>query len=173
MIVASSCGLCGVRSIEKTLTQSAPVDFDLSLSHELLLQMPERLADAQRIYPATRAAHAAGVFSDRGEFVAFAEDIGRHNALDKAIGKCLLNKLSVQGLGVVLSSRASFEMVSKAVRAGIEIVLASSAASALAIEAAHQWNMTLCGPIRNNTALVHTHPQRITENGKPIPIKSN
>lgn len=172
MIVASSCGLCGVRTIEKTLAQSVPVDFNLSISQELLLQMPDRLSFVQRIYPATRAAHAAGIFSDTGELVAFAEDIGRHNALDKAIGKCLLNRVSTKGLGVVLSSRASFEMVSKAVRAGIEIVLASAAASALAIQAAQKWNMTLCGPIRNGYALIHTHPQRITENGKPIPNQS-
>lgn len=173
MIVASSCGLCGVRTIEKTLRESVPVGFGLSISNELLLQMPDRLSDAQRIYPTTRAAHAAGIFSDRGELIAFAEDIGRHNALDKAIGKCLLNGLSPRGLGVVLSSRASFEMVSKAVRAGIEIVLASAAASALAIQAAHQWNMTLCGPIRNDYAFVHTHPQRINENGRSIPIKND
>jgi FdhD protein len=173
MIVASSCGLCGVRTIEKTLQESVPVDFGLSLSHELLLQMPDRLSEAQRIYPTTRAAHAAGIFSNEGELVAFAEDIGRHNALDKAIGKCILNGLSTRGLGVVISSRASFEMISKAVRAGIEIVLASAAASALAIRAAHQWNMTLCSPVRSDYALIHTHPQRITENGKPISTQSN
>lgn len=172
MIVASSCGFCGVRTIERTLQESAPVGFGLSISHELLLQMPDRLSNTQRIYRATRAAHAAGIFSDRGELVAVAEDIGRHNALDKAIGKCLLNGLSPRGLGVVLSSRASFEMVSKAVRAGIEIVLASAAASALAIQAAHQWNMTLCGPVRDDYAFVYTHPQRIIENGRSIPANN-
>ncbi|MBN1652786.1 MAG: formate dehydrogenase accessory sulfurtransferase FdhD [Deltaproteobacteria bacterium] len=171
MIVASSCGLCGSRTIERTLAETRPAGFTLTLPRELLLQMPDRLFAAQRVYPATRAAHAAGIFNQNGEIVAFAEDIGRHNALDKAIGKCLLDRVSIKGLGVILSSRASFEMVSKAARAGLEMVLASGAVTSLAIEAAELWNLTLCGPTRNDGASIHTHPERITLNDFSITRK--
>jgi FdhD protein len=165
MLVASSCGLCGVRLIERTLWNTPPVEDSLRLSPGFLVGLPEKLAGEQRLYPATRGAHAAGIFAAQGDFLAFAEDIGRHNALDKAIGKCLLEGRSMERCGVALSSRASFEMVAKAGRAGLELVAAVSAPSSLAVEAAEMLNITLCGSIKGGKADIYTHRRRIIEKG--------
>jgi FdhD protein len=161
MIVASSCGLCGARTIERTLSDMPKLATTLYLSRDLLLQMTDKLWALQRVHPLTRGAHAAGIFTADGQIAAFAEDIGRHNALDKALGKCLLARHSTVGCGAVLSSRASFEMVAKAARAGIEIVVAAAAPSSLAIESASNWNLTLCASVRSGRANLYTHPQRI------------
>ncbi len=165
LIVASSCGLCGVRTIEKTLSDTPEVGNSLCLDEALLMQMVDRLWGLQRVYPATGGAHAAAVFSPTGEVLSSAEDIGRHNALDKAIGKCLLAGRSTKGCAVALSSRASFEMVAKAARAGVELMAAASAPSSLAIDAAHRWNLTLCASIRGGEATVFTHPKRVSVRG--------
>lgn len=167
MLVSSSCGLCGIRLIERTLWNTPPVPSSLRLSAELLIRMPDRLADEQRIYRRTRGAHAAGIFNDRGDFLAFAEDIGRHNALDKVIGKCLLARRPPRGLGVVLTSRASFEMVAKAGRAGLELIAAVSAPSSLAVETARTLNITLCGSVQRGKADLFTHPRRVVTAGRP------
>jgi FdhD protein len=167
MLVSSSCGLCGVRLIERTLWNTPPVPKSLRLSAELLIRMPDRLVDEQRIYRQTRGAHAAGIFDDRGDFLAFAEDIGRHNALDKVIGKCLLGRRPPRGLGVVLTSRASFEMVAKAGRAGLELIAAVSAPSSLAVETARTLNITLCGSVQRGKADLFTHPRRVVVAGRP------
>lgn len=170
MIVASSCGLCGVRTIERTLSDTKQVGMNLRIEADMLTNITDRLFDLQKIYPTTGGAHAAGVFTPQGNIIAFAEDIGRHNALDKVIGKCLIGGHPLKGFGIVLSSRASFEMISKAARSGVEIVAAASAPSSLAIHAAQKWNLTLCGPIRRGNALVHTHPQRIILAGEEIQL---
>jgi FdhD protein len=165
MLVSSSCGLCGVKLIEKTLWNTRPIETSLRLPAELLTALPDRLAGAQRVYRSTRGAHAAGIFDARGEFLSFAEDIGRHNALDKAVGKCLLDGRVPKGCGVALSSRASFEMVAKAGRAGLEIIAAVSAPSSLAVETAEMLNITLCGSVREGKADIYTHPGRVVEGG--------
>ena len=115
----------------------------------------------QKIFEQTGGSHAAAIFNSTGEIVAVAEDLGRHNALDKAIGSVLLERGSVQGCGVVLSSRLSLEMVLKAVRAGLEVMLAVSAPTSLAIDVAQQFGVTLCGFVRAERATVYTHPDRI------------
>ena len=92
---------------------------------------------------------------------AAAEDIGRHNALDKAIGACLLAGRSTAGCGGVLSGRVSFEIVAKAARAGLEVIIAVSGPTSLAVEAADHWHITLCGFVRGGRMNVYTHPGRI------------
>jgi FdhD protein len=161
MLVSSSCGLCGVRLIERTLWNTRPVPTSLKLPADLLIEMPDRLAAEQRVYRQTRGAHAAGIFDGRGDFLAFAEDIGRHNALDKVIGKCLLGRRPARGLAVALTSRASFEMVAKAGRAGLELIAAVSAPSSLAVEAARTLNITLCASVQRGKADLFTHPRRV------------
>jgi FdhD protein len=161
MLVSSSCGLCGVRLIERTLWNTPPVPLSLRVTPELVIGMPDRLAGEQRVYRSTRGAHAAGIFDGSGEIVAFAEDIGRHNALDKVIGKRLLQQRPTRGLGVALTSRASFEMVAKAGRAGLEIIAAVSAPSSLAVETARTLNVTLCASVQRGKADVFTHPRRV------------
>ena len=89
------------------------------------------------------------------------EDIGRHNALDKAVGKCLLEDRPLRGLGVMLSGRSSLEMLTKASQAGLEIVAAVSAPTSLAIDVAERCGITLCGYVRADRATIYTHPHRV------------
>ncbi len=161
LIVASSCGMCGARNIEKVLSGTHPCNSTLEVPWDALIGVVDRLKPMQVAFGETGGAHAAGVFTADGEIVFFAEDIGRHNALDKAIGKCLLAGQSAEGCGVVLSGRVSFEMVVKAAKAGIELIVAISAPSSLTVEAAELWNMTLCGFVRGGRGNVYTHPERI------------
>jgi len=163
MIVASSCGMCGVRNIEKMLTDMPPCDRMLEISTSRILVISETMRSMQTLFEKTGGAHAAGIFDVDGNILAFAEDIGRHSAFDKAIGKCLMTNLETRGCGVVLSGRISLEMVTKAARAGIELIGAVSAPSSFAIEAAKRWNITVCGFVRTGRMNVYTHPQRITD----------
>ncbi|NQT20353.1 MAG: formate dehydrogenase accessory sulfurtransferase FdhD [Planctomycetes bacterium] len=161
LIVASSCGMCGSRSIEDILEGLRPVGNTLTVPPSTLTAATEKMRARQNLFEQTGAAHAAGVFLPDGEIVAFAEDIGRHNALDKAIGKCLLMEQAIRGCGAVLSGRVSFELVTKAAGAGIELIVAISAPSSLAIDVARRTNITLCGFVRSGRATVYTNPQRI------------
>jgi FdhD protein len=164
LIVASSCGMCGARNIEKMLASIPPCKHSLEVEEDLLFEITDKLREAQEVFAATGTAHAAAVFDGQGAISPVAEDIGRHNALDKVIGKCLLAGLALRGRGIVLSSRISLEMVSKAGRAGIELIVAVSGASSLAIEAARQWNITLCGFVRQGKANIYAGPERIRRN---------
>lgn len=164
LIVASSCGMCGARNIEKMLATMPRCEQALEVEADLLFEVTDKLRARQEVFAVTGTAHAAAVFDGQGVISAVAEDIGRHNALDKAIGKCLLAELPLHRRGVALSSRVSLEMVTKAVRAGIELIVAVSGASSLAIEAARQWNITLCGFVRNGCANIYTYPERIRLN---------
>jgi FdhD protein len=163
MIVASSCGMCGVRNIEKLLADIPGCENTLKISSNELIGISETMRSRQTLFEATGGAHAAGIFDDVGNIRAFAEDIGRHSAFDKAIGKCLLAGLETTGRGVVLSGRISLEMVTKAARAGIELIAAVSAPSSFAIEAAQKWNITLCGFVRAGRMNVYTHQERIED----------
>lgn len=126
-----------------------------------LFNIVHQLQTQQRIFAVTGGVHAAGIFDTNKKIIAFAEDVARHNALDKVIGECLLNRQNIQSCGAVLSSRATFEMVNKAARAGLEIIIAVSAPSSLAIETAKKYNITLCGFARNGTANIYTGKDRI------------
>jgi len=163
LIVASSCGLCGSRNIAKLMASTPGVGRSLAISERCGQELTARLRETQTVFAATGGAHAAAVFNAEGEFLASAEDIGRHNALDKAIGACLLAGRDTVGCGVVLSGRVSFELVAKAARAGIEIILAVSGPTSLAVEAANHWNITLCGFVRGERMNVYAHPARIEE----------
>jgi len=166
MIVATSCGMCGQRTLEALLTRTEPCQFTTTIAPENLLAVTDHLLAMQDLFRATGGSHAAGVFDTDGNVVAFGEDIGRHTALDKAIGKCLLAGRNPAGCVAALSGRASFEMVAKAARAGIEIVAAVSAPSSFAVEAAEKWGVTLCGFVRPPRANVYTHAERIVTPGE-------
>lgn len=161
LIVASSCGMCGVRNIEKMIEKMLPVDKTLTVTVAGLVGITEKLRSMQGLFKVTGGAHAAGVFDGDGEIFAFGEDIGRHSALDKAVGKCVLSDRSMKGAGVVLSGRVSLEMVSKAAKAGIELIAAVSAPSSMAVAVAEKWNITLCGFVRGKGLNVYTHPERV------------
>jgi FdhD protein len=160
--VASSCGMCGsLRSLEDLLADVPPVGDSLQLSSGRLQEAAREMREHQRLFVETGGTHAAGIFNAPGELLALAEDMGRHNALDKAIGRCLLARRALPGGWAMLSGRVSLELVSKAARAGVELLAAVSAPSSLAVQAAEQWNMTVCGFVRGDRATVYTHERRV------------
>lgn len=163
LIVASSCGMCGSRDVEEVLAGLNPLDETLKVSAGLLTGLADRMAFRQELFRQTGGAHAACIFRADGTIIAFAEDIGRHNALDKAIGKCLLERAPTGGCGAILSGRLSFELASKASHAGIEVAAAVSAPSSFAIEVAERCNLTLCGFVRPGRITVFAGRQRITD----------
>jgi FdhD protein len=162
VVINSSCGICGPREIlEDNAMNLEAVDDSLHISHSRFAALMTQMREGQQIFEQTGGSHAAAVFDESGQVLAVAEDLGRHNALDKAIGMVLLHRGNVSGCGVVLSSRLSLEMVLKAVRTGLQIMLAVSAPTSLAIEVADKFGVTLCGFVRDKRATVYTHPQRV------------
>ena len=162
LIVSTSCGICGSRDIEERLS-GPPVGDQLRVAGSQLIAIGQAMRQKQDLFARTGAAHAAAVFDADCQIIAFAEDIGRHSALDKAIGKCLLAEQSTAGCGVMLSGRVSYELVCKAAAAGLEVVAAVSAPLSLAVEAATQRKITLCAFVRDDRATVYTHRRRITD----------
>ncbi len=161
LLVVSSCGMCGSTDMQERIAALPPVGNTLLINTELMNRAMALLTDKQDVFKKTRGTHAILIFDAKGEAVSFAEDIGRHNALDKAIGKILLAGKTAKGYGAVLSGRVSFEMVSKCSLAGIEIILAVSAPTSLALDAALHCGITLCASVRNGGATIYTHPERI------------
>lgn len=166
LIIASSCGMCGVRNIEKMFQNIPACESKLKVTSRLLIEVMKKLRSLQHVFELTGGSHGAAIFNGDGEIIAFAEDIGRHNALDKAIGKCLLAELALRNCGVAISGRVSLEIVTKAARAGIELIAAVSAVSSYAISAAEKWNITLCGFVRPDKTNVYTGPERIINHDK-------
>ncbi len=162
VVINSSCGICGPREIlEDNALQLPIVAEGLHLQRQNFAPLMEQMRRGQQIFRQTGGSHAAAIFDDTGKVLAIAEDLGRHNALDKAIGMVLLQRGSVENCGVVLSSRLSLEMVLKAVRTGLQMMLAVSAPTSLAIEVADKFGVTLCGFVRDQRATVYTHPRRV------------
>lgn len=159
--VQSSCGACGASDVEHLLHDVFPIVASTTLSRSTLQRLASAMQARQALWRRTGAAHAALLFSPDGEVLAFAEDLGRHNALDKAIGRCLLDGVALDGCGAMLSSRLSFEMVAKAARARLAIVAGVSAASSLAVRTAQDCGITLCGFVRDGRATVYTHARRV------------
>jgi FdhD protein len=162
----SSCGLCGKASIDAVRTRSA---FDVHadavrLSPALLAALPERLREAQRIFDATGGLHAAALFDGTsGELLALREDVGRHNAVDKVIGWALRGgRLPLRGTVLLVSGRASFELVQKAAMAGVPALCAVSAPSSLAAELAEASGLTLVGFLRPPSMVVYAGAERLT-----------
>jgi len=168
LIVSSSCSLCGSsESVEGILSRITPVQKRGKASLAFILDAIQSMRSRQTLFQHTGGSHAAALFDRGGEMVAMAEDVGRHNALDKAIGKCLLGKIPTAGGTAVLSGRLSLEMVAKAAKAGLEIVAGVSAATSLAVSAADRLNITLCGFARENRITIFSHPERITPAATP------
>lgn len=159
LIVTSSCGMCG-KHIEAGLA-SPPLGRSLCATREQLVALAAGLRERQTVFLRTGGAHAAAVFDGDAKVLSFAEDLGRHNALDKAVGKLVLEGCDPCGHGVLLSGRVSYEMATKAARAGLEIIAAVSAPSALAVEACEARNVTLCCFVRDDRITVFAHPERI------------
>jgi FdhD protein len=158
----SSCGICGRVSIESLATRAEPLASTITVASEVMRMLPDRLRARQPLFEQTGALHAAGIFSATGECVASAEDVGRHNAVDKVVGEMLFaGRLPVRGHVLAVSGRVSYEIVQKAWLAGLEIICAVSAPSSLGIELAQEAGITLIGFARGETFNVYTHAGRI------------
>ncbi len=159
---ASSCGVCGKRTIAALRSRCAPVDGQLRISASILASFHRRLLATQSLFSQTGGLHAAALFSVSGEPVVVREDIGRHNAVDKVIGWALLHdRLPLDDTVLVVSGRTSFEIVQKAWVGGVPVVAGVSAASSLAVDLAQEAGMTLIGFLREDRMSVYCGPERV------------
>ncbi|MFE5910666.1 formate dehydrogenase accessory sulfurtransferase FdhD [Streptomyces wedmorensis] len=160
----SSCGLCGKASLDAVRTTAAwSVSEDpLRVGPEVLSALPDRLRAAQKVFDSTGGLHAAGLFSAEGELLCLREDVGRHNAVDKVVGHALRSgMLPLRGTALMVSGRASFELVQKAVMAGIPLLAAVSAPSSLAVDLAAGSGLTLVGFLRGTSMNVYCGDDRL------------
>ena len=164
-LTTSACGVCGKESIDAIRVRSR---YDLTadqvqVSPAVLASLPNRLREAQRVFASTGGLHAAGLFSADGELAVLREDVGRHNAVDKAIGWALrAGRLPLTAHILMVSGRASFELVQKAAVAGIPVLAAVSAPSSLAADLAEETGMTLVGFLRGSSMNGYTGLHRLT-----------
>jgi len=164
-LTTSACGVCGKTSIQDicVLPRAALADDPARFDPAVLTTLPDRLRDAQRVFSRTGGLHAAGLFTAGGELIAVREDVGRHNAVDKLVGWALLDgRLPLAGCGLLVSGRASFELVQKAVLAGIPLLAAVSAPSSLAADLAEEAGLTLVGFLRGPSMNVYTGAHRLS-----------
>ncbi|MET8975354.1 formate dehydrogenase accessory sulfurtransferase FdhD [Streptomyces sp. NPDC004539] len=161
----SSCGLCGKASLDAVRTTAhwtISDDPPLRVGAELLAELPDRLRAAQRVFDRTGGLHAAALFTEAGELLDVKEDVGRHNAVDKLIGRALQNgDLPLSRCVLLVSGRASFELAQKAVMAGIPMLAAVSAPSSLAVDLAEETGLTLVGFLRGASMNVYAGAERV------------
>ncbi|MBQ0987115.1 formate dehydrogenase accessory sulfurtransferase FdhD [Streptomyces sp. F63] len=162
----SSCGLCGKASLDAVRTTARwPVADEppVRVTPAVLAALPERLRAAQRVFDRTGGLHAAGLFSPEGELLDLREDVGRHNAVDKLVGRALQDgRLPLSRCVLLVSGRASFELAQKAVMAGIPVLAAVSAPSSLAVDLAEEAGLTLVGFLRGASMNVYAGAERVT-----------
>jgi FdhD protein len=152
----SSCGVCGKASIDAVRIAARPITSSMRVSAATIHALPDALRARQSAFDATGAIHAAGLFSPTGDALVVAEDVGRHNAVDKAIGSFVLSQRSFDNTILVISGRGGFEIVQKAIVAGIAMVVAVGAPSSLAVELARETGITLIGFAREERFNVYS-----------------
>ena len=163
VFASSSCGLCGKGTIDAIRQQFPPIVSNLTVDPVMLLELPEKLREAQSVFERTGGLHAAAVFDRDGTLITIREDIGRHNAVDKVLGYGLLNGgMPFDEHVLFVSGRASFEILQKALAGRIPIIAAVSAASSLAVQFAEESNQTLIGFLRKPGMNMYTGAARIT-----------
>jgi len=159
---SSSCGLCGRRTIESLSSDAKPLEVGWTLATSVLVTLVDRLRSAQNVFDETGGLHAAGLFTHDGTLIDVAEDVGRHNAVDKVVGRMLIREaLPASDCVLFVSGRSSFEIVQKALFAGIPIVASVSAPSSLAIDLAREMGITLAGFVRGDSFNLYTHAERV------------
>ena len=162
VIANSSCGICGRTTIESLCTRATPLERTVVVSAALVRSLPENLRARQPLFDETGGLHAAGIFTESGACLAIAEDVGRHNAVDKVIGQLLLaGRLPLSSHVLAVSGRVSYEIVQKAWLAGVQVVCAVSAPSSLAIDLAQEAGITLIGFARGGSFNVYSHADRV------------
>ena len=163
---SSSCGLCGRRTIESLASDVGPLSASWTTEAGSITALPDRLRAAQAVFDETGGLHAAGLFARTGALVDIAEDVGRHNAVDKVIGRRLMRDgLPLSEHVLFVSGRSSFEIVQKALFGGIPVVASVSAPSSLAIELAAEMGITLVGFVRGESFNIYTHAERVSQPG--------
>lgn len=161
----SSCGVCGKSSLEALRMTGAErlPGGTVTFARNVLTKMPHTLRDRQQAFDQTGGLHAAAAFDSRGEIRVVHEDVGRHNAVDKVIGTLLMqNRLPAENLGLIVSGRASFELMQKTLVAGIPLLAAVGAPSSLAVRLAKEFNVSLVGFLRGETFNIYSAGERIT-----------
>ena len=158
----SSCGVCGKATLEQIAVRCPAVGPGPVIGRSVLVALPNAMREAQAVFERTGGLHAAGLFDAAGELICLREDVGRHNAVDKLVGRALLDgELPLAGRMMLVSGRTSFEILQKAAVAGVPIVCAVSAPSSLAVSVAGRLGITLVGFLRGSSFNLYTHPERI------------
>ena len=159
---SSSCGVCGKATLEALdLDGCHPIHDTVTVSANVLRSLPERMRAAQGVFTATGGLHAAAAFAPEGELMVIREDVGRHNAVDKVAGERLMNGESLRGCVLVVSGRAGYEIVQKALVAGAPVVAAIGAPSSLAVDVARRFGITLIGFLREDRYNVYSRADRL------------
>jgi FdhD protein len=158
LLSSAACGVCGRVAIADLELRARVVEADTTLAHDVLAALPDRLRTTQDVFADTGGLHAAGLFRADGTLLVAREDVGRHNAVDKVVGYALANNIVPDVL--VLSGRAGYELVQKAIMLGVPIVASVSAPSSLAVELAERFNVGLAGFVRGDRANLYAHAWR-------------
>ncbi|HUR23962.1 MAG TPA: formate dehydrogenase accessory sulfurtransferase FdhD [Acidimicrobiales bacterium] len=158
----SACGVCGKATLDALEVRCPPLAGGPDVAVDVLYGLPERLRRGQGVFDSTGGLHATGLFTSAGDLLAIREDVGRHNALDKLIGWAVLqDRLPLDEEVLLVSGRSSYEILQKAITAGVSVVCGISAPSSLAVAMAERFGVTLVGFLRERRCNVYTHPDRI------------
>lgn len=162
-VAYSSCGLCAQEAISEIYRKAAPLKSTIAITASNLLDLMGRMYRKQTVFQETGGTHGVALATPNGDFFILAEDVGRHNAMDKVIGQALFQRRDLSRTVALLSGRISFEMALKAIRAQIPILAAVSAPTSMALNLAQEFNLTLVGFARDRRLNIYTHPHRLLD----------